>query len=587
MARLDPHSFNDAAQPDTQSIELALRVDFAAHRLDGRVTLALSRAQAGPLDLDTRDLEIRAVHDADGGAALPFVLDDNDPILGTRLRVTLGPSTRRVRIDYSTSARASALQWLAPAMTAGAKQPYLFSQCQAIHARSIVPLQDTPRVRITYAAELTVPRVLRGLMAAAFVGRDEQGDLAVEKWRMPQAIPPYLIAFAVGELVARDVGPRSRVWAEPSVVEAAAREFAEVDSMIVAAEALFGPYDWERFDLLCMPPSFPYGGMENPRLTFLTPTLLAGDRSLTSVVAHELAHSWTGNLVSNASAEHFWLNEGFTVYAERRIVEALYGADVAALQAALGRRDLDEALGRFAERPQLQRLHTPLDGVDPDEAFSEVPYEKGFLFLRTIEEKVGRARFDGFLRAYLGEHRFRAITSDDFVKTLERELPGVLAAVDGNAWLEGPGVPANAPEPRSTRLDAVLSLGMRAPTDEVARQLSATEWQLYLDGQPRPAPAALLEELDRRFALTRSGNYEVLVSWLLLAVESGFTPVLPRVEEVLGRVGRMKYLKPLYTALTRREDTRVIARRVFEYHRSAYHPIAQQVIEKLLSQERP
>jgi aminopeptidase N len=583
MVHRDPHSWNDSSQPDTTSIDLRLKIDFAARRLDGSATLSLSRPQPGPLDLDTRDLEIRDVSDADGGP-LPFHLDTPDPIVGARLRVQLGATTTRVRVDYATGSSASALQWLTPSMTAGGKQPYLFSQCQTIHARSIVPVQDTPRVRITYTAELTVPRALRGLMAAEFVGRDEKGEIAVEKWRMPQPIPPYLIAFAVGELDWRDVGPRSRVWAEPSVVEAAAREFGEVDSMIGAAEELFGPYDWDRFDLLCMPPSFPYGGMENPRLAFLTPTLLAGDRSLTAAVAHELAHAWTGNLVSNASAEHFWLNEGFTVYAERRIVEALHGAEMAALQAALGRHDLDEALARFADQPELQRLHTRLKGIDPDEALSDVPYEKGFLFLRTIEEQVGREAFDRFLRAYLQEHRFRSITSDDFVRTLERELPGTFDKVDGHAWLEAGGVPANAPEPQSTRLDAVRALGSRAPDDELARRFSPTEWELYLDGIPRPADPALLGDLDRRFNLTRSTNYEVLVAWLRLGVESGYRSVLPRTTEVLGRVGRLKYLKSLYAALDKRLETKDLARRIFERHRAGYHPIAQQVIAKLLAE---
>ena len=296
-------------------------------------------------------------------------------------------------------------------------------------------------------------------MAAEFVSRDEKGEFAIEKWRMPQTIPPYLIALAVGELDWRDAGPRSRVWAEPSVVEAAAREFGEVDTMIGVAEELFGPYDWDRFDLLCMPPSFPYGGMENPRLAFLTPTLLAGDRSLTAAVADELAHAWTGNLVSNASAEHFWLNEGFSVYAERRIVEALHGTEVAALQAALGKHDLDEALARFADRPELQRLHTRLKGIDPDEALSEIPYEKGFLFLRTIEEQVGREAFDRFLRAYLQEYRFRSITSEDFVRTLERELPGTFENVDGRTWLEARRPAGERARAAFTRLDAVSALG--------------------------------------------------------------------------------------------------------------------------------
>jgi aminopeptidase N len=582
MVHQDPHSWNDSSQPDTTSIDLRLKVEFAARRLDGSATLSLSRPEPGPLDLDTRDLEVRDVSDADGGP-LPFHLDAPDPIVGARLRVQLGATTTRVRVNYATGSSASALQWLTPSMTAGGNQPYLFSQCQAIHARSIVPVQDTPRVRITYTAELTMPRALRGLMAAEFVSRDEKGEFAIEKWRMPQAIPPYLIALAVGELDWRDVGPRSRVWAEPSVVEAAAREFGEVDSMIGAAEELFGPYDWDRFDLLCMPPSFPYGGMENPRLAFLTPTLLAGDRSLTAAVAHELAHAWTGNLVSNASAEHFWLNEGFSVYAERRIVEALHGAEVAALQAALGRHDLDEALARFVDQPELQRLHTRLKGIDPDEALSEVPYEKGFLFLRTVEEQVGREAFDRFLRAYLQEYRFRSITSEDFVRTLERELPGTFDNVDGHSWLEGGGVPVNAPEPHSTRLDAVDALGSRAPDDELARRFSPTEWQLYLDGIPRPADPALLDELDHRFALTQSTNYEVLVAWLRLGVESDRAPILPRTEEVLGRIGRLKYLKPLYAALAKRPGTKDLAHRIFERHRAGYHPIAQQVIANLLA----
>jgi aminopeptidase N len=581
MARLDPHSYNDSDQPSVSHVRFGLEVHFDKRQIAGQVDLILNEPATGVLDLDTRDLQIFSVRDTQGYKPLLYTLAPPEPILGSRLRIELR-DTRTVRIEYATSPSASALQWLTPEMTAGKQHPFLFSQCQAIHARSIVPIQDTPRVRITYDASLDMRSEVRSLMAAGFVKRVENGEWATDRWDMPQPIPPYLIAFAVGDLTSRDVGPRSKVWAEPSVVEAAAREFAEVDHMITAAEALFGPYDWDRFDLLCMPPSFPYGGMENPRLTFLTPTLLAGDRSLTAVVAHELAHSWTGNLVSNSSAEHFWLNEGFTVYAERRIVEALYGADVAALQAALGLKDLDAAIARFADKPELQRLHTPLTGIDPDEAFSEVPYEKGYLFLRTLEEQVGRAKFDAFLKAYLKEHRFKAITTDDFAKTLERELPGAYAAVGGHTWVEGPGVPANGPAPKSARLDAVRSLGSTVPVDELARRLTPTEWELYLDGIPRPASSVLLEELDRRFALTRSGNYEVLVAWLQLGLESQYAPVLPRVEEVLGKVGRMKYLKPLYTALVKAgEGDR--ARRVFARHRDGYHPIAQQVVSKLVT----
>ncbi|HET9451240.1 MAG TPA: M1 family aminopeptidase/hydrolase, partial [Aggregicoccus sp.] len=352
MARLDPHSFNDSTQPETEHLEWRARVDFRTRRLHAEATLTLKEASAGPLDLDTRGLEVRGVVD-EGGRPLDFLLSPPEPILGSRLRVQLPQGTRRFTVRYRTSPEASALQWLTPEQTAGGQHPFLFSQCQAIHARSVVPLQDTPRIRLRYRAELTIPKALKAVMGAGFLKREEQGVEAVEHYEMPQPIAPYLLAFAVGSLAPRELGPRSRVWAEPELLEQAAEEFEGVDAMLRAAEGLFGPYDWERFDLLTMPPSFPYGGMENPRLTFLTPTLLVGDKSLVNVVAHELAHSWTGNLVTNASAEHFWLNEGFTVFAERRILEALAGPEVASLHAALGRRALDEALEHFRAHPEL------------------------------------------------------------------------------------------------------------------------------------------------------------------------------------------------------------------------------------------
>lgn len=581
MSRLDPHSCNDSAQPEARHLTWRARVDFAARRLEAEAVLHFDEEITGALDLDTRDLEITSVTD-DAGRSVPYRLDAPDPVLGSVLRLDLETATRSVTMRYRTSPDASALQWLLPAQTSGGNHPFLFSQCQAIHARSVVPLQDTPRIRLTYEAELEVPHALRGLMAAAFVGREERGGTAIERYAMRHPIPPYLFALAVGELVSAELGPRSRVWAEPSVIDRAAYEFAGVDAMITASEALFGAYDWDRFDILTMPSSFPYGGMENPCLTFLTPTLLAGDRSLVNVLAHELAHSWTGNLVSNADAEHFWLNEGFTVFAERRIVEALDGPEVAALHAALGLRALEESVAQFAERPQMTHLRTRLGGVDPDEVYSSVPYEKGYLFLRCIEAHVGRARFDTFLRDYLGRHRFRSVTTEVFVAFTEERLPGALEAVSADAWLNGPGIPANAPRSTSARLEAVLSLGAEVPAASLADTWSPAEWQLYLESLPRPAPEGVCDALDKRFSLTGSGNAEIVFSWLTLAVESRYDVVLARVEQALGEVGRMKFLKPLYAALNDRPDTCALARRIFERHREGYHPIAQQLIRQML-----
>jgi len=585
MARRDPHSYNDDLQPDVESLELLARVDFSHRLLHAEATLKLAAPSEGVLDLDTRELTIESVT-AEDGTPLAHVLHPVEPILGARLSIELPAGTRAVRIRYRTSPEASALQWLEPAQTSGGQKPFLFSQCQAIHARSVVPLQDTPRLRIRYRAELTIPRELRAVMAAAHRGRTEQGELAIERYEMPQPIPPYLFAFAVGELSSRDLSPRARVWAEPAMIERAAYEFAEVERMIAAAEALFGPYDWERFDMLTMPPSFPYGGMENPRLTFLTPTLIAGDRSLVNVLTHELAHSWTGNLVSNANAEHFWLNEGFTVYAERRIIEALEGPESASLHDALGRRALEESLEDFRARPALCRLRTELTGIDPDEVYSQVPYQKGCLFLQALEQAAGREAFSAWLRRYLDAFRFRSITTDDFCAHIERELPGVLGKVDAPRWIDGEGVPEGAPKPRSRRLDAIEQLAGALPAEPLAQSWSAIEWQLYLESVPRPAPEGHCLALDERFGLTRSTNYEVLVAWLVLALQSGHHAVLPRAEEVLGAVGRMKFLRPLYVALARDPRTRPVAERAFERSRAGYHPIARELVERLLREAR-
>jgi aminopeptidase N len=578
MARLDPHSYCDSDQPQLEHLTLEANVDFASRTLSARATLRFDAP--GTVDLDTRDLDILEV--VSEGKKLPHQLFPAEPILGSRLRLeTPGPE---VTIRYRTSPQSSALQWLEPEQTSG-PYPFLFSQCQAIHARALVPIQDTPRVRIRYRAALEAPQPLVALMAAAHAGESISGERRITRFEMQQPIPPYLLALAVGNLSSRELGPRSRVWAEPEVVEHAAHEFADVDKMVNVAERLFGPYEWERFDLLTMPRSFPYGGMENPRLTFVTPTLIAGDRSLANVVAHELAHSWTGNLITNANAEHFWLNEGWTVFAERRILEALDppngGPRACALDAALGRRALERACsGQFKDHPELTKLRCHLDGVDPDEAFSEVPYEKGYLFLRAIEEAVGRARMDAFVHRYVQTFRFRSITSEEFAAFVEKELPGALEAAHASEFLDQPGIPTSAPRADSEEIRAVERAQGALPPAE-ARAWRPAVWQLYLERSTEKPSLELCAALDRTYHLNHSTNYEILVAWLELGLASGYEPAVLRAEQVLSEVGRMKYLKPLYNALLARAPER--ARALFGRVEKRYHPIAQQVLRKLLA----
>ena len=586
MALVDPHSYADDAQARTKHLRLHLAVDFATKRIEGRAVLVFAEPASGPLDLDTKGLTISAVTGSAGNEVL-FETFPEDPILGTRLRLKLPAGTTEVLLRYHTSPDAIGLQWLDPEQTEGKKHPYLFSQCQAIHARTIVPCQDTARFRVTYHAEVTVPAPLSAVMSAGPSGTIEGKGTRTFLFDMPQPIPTYLLALAVGELESRDLSPRARVWAEPATVEKAAWEFAGIEEMIVKAEGLFGPYDWDRYDMLVLPPSFPYGGMENPRMTFLTPTLLAGDRSLVDVVAHELAHSWTGNLVTNATAEHFWLNEGFTVWAERRILEAIHGEEAATLGWAIGQKALEESVARFGADSPLTKLRTHLSGIDPDDAFSSIPYEKGARLVVLLERTVGRAAWDAFLADYMKHFRFQSITTEEFFAFLEEKLPGTAAKVNADAWLHEAGLPANAPVFRSEKLEALTALaegwekGAR-PTNEQVAGWNPSETLLYLQHLPRKLSAGDCAALDAAFGLSGKGNHELLVEWLTIAAGSDYEPAFGKVREVLSRVGRMKYLRPLYGALGATERTRALAREIFAAASPTYHGLSRRVVAGVL-----
>lgn len=415
----------------------------------------------------------------------------------------------------------------------------------------------------------------------------------VEEFVMEQPIPPYLFAFAVGEIGFREVGPRTRVYAEavPAVLDAAAREFAGTEDMIRVGEGLFGPYEWERFDLLVLPPSFPYGGMENPRMVFLTPTVIKGDASGAQVVAHELAHSWTGNLITNKTNDHFWLNEGFTTYAERRIVEAVQGEDRAALNIGIGWRGLVEEMERFKDNMEFTKLKTNQEGVDPDDVYSQVPYEKGFQFLWRIERQIGRPAFDDFLKKYIAAFKFQSIDTDMFLNFLKANVPGIENEIDLKLWTEGTGIPSDAMEPVSNIYTKIVSLANefkqgRMPREDEVADWHGQEWELYLENLPKSVEASQLTALDAHYRLAESKDYEVKVGFLQLAISSKCRDYYSEAERTLKEVGRMKYLRPVYSALVQgvgKEEEKVFAKRVFSEARDCYHPIAQGVVESIFS----
>jgi aminopeptidase N len=555
MENMDIHSWSRPNLIRVRHIELDLEVRFGRRTLEGSATLHLERLSGSELLLDTRSLRI---HSVDNAAS--FELGAADPILGAPLKIQLLPDASWVRVHYSTSPAASGLQWLDPPQTAGKVHPFLYTQSQAIHARSWIPLQDTPSVRVTFDAAIRVPDGLRAVMGAEM--------MADNRFRMPQPIPSYLIALAAGDLAFRELGPRSGVYAEPATIEAAAHEFADTEAMIGAVEAMYGPYRWGRYDLLVLPPSFPFGGMENPRLTFATPTVLAGDRSLVSLVAHELAHSWSGNLVTNATWSDFWLNEGFTVYVERRVLECLYGSARAEMEAVLGRRQLDVEMAALREQDRV--LHIGLAGRDPDDGCTLVPYEKGALLLRTIEQAVGRERFDAFLHQYFDRFAFQSITTADFLAYIRQELPN---PVPLDEWIFQPGIPAGAAEPHS---DAFTRIEAGWPSDTSA--WSTHEWLHFLRSQDPPDMA----RLDREFHLTESHNSEILFQWLLMAVQTGYQPAIPKVGPFLKSVGRRKFLKPIYIELMKTPDGQALAREIYAEARAGYHPIAQTTIDGIV-----
>lgn len=593
MPRPDPHSYRQDDQPVVTHIDLEVRVDFGTKTLDCRAVLALI-GEGTALDLDTRDLWISTICDADG-KPLNFSIGEPDAVLGSRLAVTLQPGVRSVYIYYETRQNASGLQWLS-AELAGSQYPFLFSQAEAIHARSFVPCQDTPGVRTTYHCWLTVPKAVRGLMAAKHLGRVEHESEAVEEWLMEQPIPSYLIALAVGELVSRELSPDTTLWTQPSLLEQAAWEFAKVDEIMAAAVKLFGPYRWNGFNLLVLPRSFPYGGMENPTLTFLTPTIVVGDRSMVDVVAHELAHAWTGNLVTNATWSDFWINEGWTTWAQFRIVEAVWGREIAELQAACLMQELGTDFNRFRslEQPELTYLETPSDGSrDPDEAFSRVPYMKGYLFLRLLEETVGRDRFDGFVRDYIQAFAFKSITTDQFLTFFETAFPGVLHGVMVGAWIEGPYLPLNSPTMRGNLLARLIHLTMMSsPTiPDDTEEWNGTAWTFYLTALSHRDDAVELGrfciELDKRFGCETSRNAEIRTAWLELALAAGVELRLADLTDFLRETGRMKYLRPIYSRLMKDSSMAGWARNVFDSVKGGYHPIARHVIGKLIAASEP
>ncbi len=592
---VDDHSYAEPEMVRTKDLALDLALDFARREIAGSATYTLEWVDAAGdrLVLDTRDLRIEKAEgeSADGQwQPLNFALaPDVHPVLGSKLTIQAPERPARVRVTYRTSPEASGLQWLTPAMTEGGNAPFMFSQSQQIHARSWVPLQDTPQVRFTYTAKVRAPKDVMVLMSAdndPKAARDGEYE-----FRMPQPIPSYLMAIAAGDLVFRPISERSGVWAEPAMVDKAVKEFEDTEKMIGVAEGLYGPYRWDRYDMLVLPPSFPYGGMENPRLTFATPTVIVGDKSLVSLIAHELAHSWSGNLVTFATDRDGWLNEGFTTYVQERITEAMYGEDMAAMERVIDRNELLREYETLDPKLQVMALK-PGDLADPDGASSSTVYTKGAWMLQWLEETYGREVFDPFLKGYFDHFAFQAITTQQFLDYLKANLidkhPGKATMEQVEQWVYRPGVPDFAPR-AIARPFAVVDTARIAwngtgtlPAQQLSQGWSTQEWVHFLEGMPDTLAVEKLAQLDEAYKFTGTPNGEIAMRWYPLTERSGYADARDEMARFLERVGRRKLIMPTYEALAKTPEGLAFAKQVFAKARPGYHPITTASVEEVL-----
>lgn len=582
------HSFANYDSIALKHIHLNLAIDFEHKILKGKAVLEIdNHSKTHYLILDTRQLEIEKVLLEDETEAA-FSIGKEQNFVGSALVIEIKPDTKKVAVYYSTSPDAEALMWLDPEQTAGKKHPFLFTQSQAILARTWVPCMDAPAVRFTYSADIQCEKEFLPLMSAE--NNFEKNSEGKYHFEMPQPIPSYLLALAAGNLEFKSLGQNCGVFAEPEMLTKSAYEFADLPNMIASASELYGEYAWGRYDVLVLPPSFPFGGMENPRITFATPTIIAGDRSLVSLIAHELAHSWSGNLVTNRTWDDFWLNEGFTVYFEERIMEKIYGKDYADMLSELSLGELKVTMDDFMRKaPGDTKLKLDLTGRNPDDGVSDIAYIKGCMFLRMIEGQVGRKSWDEFLNKYFAHNRFKTVNTDEFIAFLKTELldkhPN--AKVNYEEWIFNIGLPANCPVINSTELKRVGDMATTFNTTKKIETIDTTgftthHWLYLLRNLNADSIHNEMALIDEKYHLTASTNAEIQCDWYLLCIKNNYQAAYPNIEQYLMSVGRRKFLKPVYENLAKTNEGMTFARQVFDKAKGGYHAVSRNTIREIL-----
>lgn len=585
----DTHTFAKPELAVVKHLDLDIRVDFDTQTISGKASWTIdNKSKGSEIIFDENTLEISKVTLGDDEKKTQFSLGNDVEFHGKPLHITINANTTKVNIYYKTTKDAVALQWLKPEQTADKKHPFLFSQGESVWSRTWIPCQDSPGIRFTYDAKVTVPKNLMAVMSAT--NPQQKNDTGIYTFKQDKAIPSYLMAIAVGDIAFKPIDNRTGVYAEPSVLDKAAWEFGELGKMVYAAEKLFGPYRWGRYDVLVLPPSFPYGGMENPNLTFLTPGVIAGDRSLTSLLAHELGHSWSGNLVTNATWDDVWLNEGFTTYVEHRIGEAIFGVKEAQMQDVLSRKVLADNMADYgADNPSTQ-LKVDVTGKNPDDSLSDIPYEKGYAFLQVVENAVGRVKFDAFITEYFNSHAFQSITTEDFLKYFNENLiKGDKALADkikAEEWIYKPNIPSNITTPVSedfNAIDKIQKSWRQTGVNGLSAKIKSTnEKQHFIDYLPKDLTVAEMEAIDKEFNFTKGGNFVIKRQWFVQAIRHQYKPAYPAIEQFLIATSRTGSLQTLYREMVATSEGKAWAKQVFGKAKPGYHLTTIQSMENLL-----
>jgi leukotriene-A4 hydrolase len=585
----DEHSFSEPSKAIAKHLDLDINVNFDTQTISGKASWQIDNLSKGnEIIFDENTLEIQKVTLGDDEKPTEFHLGNEVEFHGKPLHIKIEPNTKKVNIYYNTTKNAIALQWLNPLQTADKKYPFLFSQGESIWSRTWIPCQDSPGIRFTYNAKVTVPKDLMAVMSAE--NPQQKNATGVYTFRQTKAIPSYLMAIAVGDLQFQSIDSRTGVYAEPSVLKKAAWEFAELGNMVKAAEKLYGEYRWGRYDVLVLPPSFPYGGMENPNLTFLTPGVLAGDRSLTSLLAHELGHSWSGNLVTNATWDDIWLNEGFTTYVEHRIGEEIFGGSEASMQDVLSRKVLADNMAEYGKDNPDTRLKVNTSGKNPDDGLSDIPYEKGYAFLQTVEFAVGREKFDAFIKSWFNDHAFQSVTTEDFMDYFEKNLikgdKELGEKIGAREWIYKPNIPENVINPVShdfDLIDGIQKTWRETGVKGLASKIKSTnEKQHFIDYLPNDVTASEIQAIDNEFNFTKGGNFIIKRQWFVQLIKHQYKTVYPDIESFMIATSRTGSLMTLYKEMVKTPEGKAWAKKIFEKAKPGYHLTTVEAVEGIL-----